>query len=94
MIFFVLLLVDCLLLVVFYLLIDGLVCSKQCYTYIRIIFFLVILQENIDTVKVEGFENVGEEDCTKMKTEENYMQLVRTVKSEDEVSIVCWCVFW
>jgi hypothetical protein len=39
--------------------------------------------------------NVGEEDCDKIKTEEEfYMQLVRRVKSEEEVSVVCWCVLW
>jgi len=29
---------------------------------------------------------VGEEDCIRVKTEEDYIQLVRTVKSEQEVS--------
>ena len=43
---------------------------------------LIPLQEKIDTVTVEGVENVGEEDCIKIKTEEDYVQLVRTVKSE------------
>ena len=57
--------------------------------------FLIILQENIDTVTVEGVENVGEEDCIKIKTEEDFIEeLVRTVKSEQEVSVVCWCVLW
>ena len=37
---------------------------------------------------VEGAENVGEEDCIKIKTEEDYIQLVRTVKSEQEVSVL------
>jgi len=55
----------------------------------------MILQENIDTVKVERVENVGEEDCVKNKTEEEFcMQLVRRLKSEEEVSVVCWCVLW
>ena len=54
--------------------------------------FLIILQENIDTVVLEGVENVGEEDCIKIKTEEHYIQLVRTVKSEQEVSVVFWCI--
>ena len=55
----------------------------------------MILQENIDTVKVERVENVGEEDCDKIKTEEEFcIQLVRRVKSEEEVSVVCWCVLW
>jgi len=55
---------------------------------------LIILQENIDTVKVEKFENVGEEDYIKMENEEDYIQLVWTVKGEQEVSVVCWCVLW
>jgi len=53
---------------------------------------LIILQENIDTVTVERVENVAEEDCIKIETEQHYMQLVRTVKCEQEVSVVCWCV--
>ena len=48
-------------------------------------FFLIPFQEKIDTVTVEGVENVGEEDCIKIKTEEDYMQLV---KSEQEVSVL------
>jgi hypothetical protein len=56
--------------------------------------FLIILQENIDTVKLEKVETVGEEDCVKIKTEEDYIQLVRTVKSKEEVSVVCWCILW
>jgi len=49
---------------------------------------LIPLQEKIDTVTVEGVENVGEEDCIKIKTEEDYIQLVWTVKSEPEVSVL------
>jgi hypothetical protein len=57
--------------------------------------FLILLQENIDTVTVARDENVGEEDCVKIKTEEEFcIQLVRRVKSEEEVSVVCWCVLW
>ena len=41
--------------------------------------FLIILQQNIDTVTAEGFENVAEEDCIKIETEQHYIQLVRTV---------------
>jgi hypothetical protein len=38
---------------------------------------------------------MGEEDCIKIKTEQDYIvQLVRTVKTEDEVSVICWCVLW
>ena len=55
---------------------------------------VIILQENIGTVTVERVENVGEEDCIKIKPEEDYIQLVRTVKTEEEVSVVCWCVLW
>jgi hypothetical protein len=51
------------------------------------------LQEKIDTVTVEGDENVGEEDCIKMKTEEDYMELGYTIKTEKEVSVLCWCIF-
>ena len=49
---------------------------------------LIPSQEKIDTVTVEGVENVGEEDCIKIKTEEDYIQLVRIVKSEQEVSVL------
>jgi hypothetical protein len=80
----VLLLVDCALF-------DAFVCCKQCYTYVGILF-LITLQERIDTVTVEGVDNVGEEDCIEIKTEEDYVQLVGTVKSEEEVSVLCWCV--
>ena len=48
-----------------------------------------LLQENIDTVTGERVENVGEEDSMNIKTEQDYMQLVRAVKSEEEVSVVC-----
>jgi hypothetical protein len=83
------------LLVVVYPLIHAFVYDNQCYTYIGIIHFLIILQENIDTVTVERDENVGEEDCIKFKTEEDYIEeLVRTVKCEQEVSVVCWCILW
>ena len=63
--------------------------------YILELNFLIILQQNIDTVTVERVENVGEEDCIKIKTEEDCIEeLVRTVKSEEEVSVVCWCILW
>ena len=61
---------------------------------LELYIFLIILQENIDTVKVEKVENVEEEDYIKMENEEDYMQLGRTVKGEQEVSVVCWCVLW
>ena len=41
---------------------------------------------------VEGVENVGEEDCIEIKTEEDYIQLVGTVKCEQEVSVWCYVV--
>ena len=85
-----LLFVDFGLFVVDYALFDTVVCGKQCYTYIRIIFFfLITLREKIDTVTVEGVENVGEEDCIKIKTEEDFIQLVRVIKTEEEVSVLC-----
>jgi hypothetical protein len=59
------------------------------------LYFLIFLQENIDTVTVERVENVGEVDCIKIKTEEDCIEeLVRTIKSEEEVSVVCWCILW
>jgi hypothetical protein len=66
--------------------------DNQCYTYIGIIFLFLTLQEKIDTVTVEGVENVGEDDCIGIKTEEDYIQLVGRVKCEQEVSVLC-CVF-
>jgi hypothetical protein len=62
--------------------------------YMLELYFSIILQENVDTVKVERVENVGEEDGMKIKTEVDWIQLVRTVKSEEEVSVYCWCVLW
>jgi hypothetical protein len=52
--------------------------------------FFITLQEKIDAVTVEGVENVGEEDWIKIKTEQHYIQLVRTVKVEQEVSVLFW----
>ena len=64
------------------------------YIYYSYLFF-IILQQNIDTVTVERVENVEEEDYIKIKTEEDCIEeLVWTVKSEQEVSVVCWCVLW
>ena len=83
-----LLLVDSLLLLVDCALFNAVVCGQQCYTYIRIIFFLITLQEEIDTVTVEEVENVGEEHCIKIKTEEDFIQLVRVIKTEQEVSVL------
>jgi hypothetical protein len=40
-------------------------------------------------VKIERVENVGEEDCVKIKTEDDYIQFVSTIKTEEEVSVVC-----
>jgi hypothetical protein len=45
-------------------------------------------------VTVEGVKNVEEEDCIKIKTEEDYIQGVGTVKCEQEVSVLCWYVLW
>jgi len=51
--------------------------------------FLITLQEKIDTVTVEGVENVGEEDCIEIKTEQHSIQLVRVMKTEQQVSVLC-----
>ena len=59
-----------------------------CYNYT----FLITLQDTIDTVTVEGVKNVEEEERIEIKAEEDYIQLVRTVKVEQEVSVLCWCV--
>jgi len=59
------------------------------YTYKNYIFFFIILQEKFDTVTLERIENVGKEDCIKIKTEQLYIELVRTVKTEQEVSVLC-----
>ena len=56
------------------------------------LFFLITLQDTIDTVTVEGVENVEGEEHIEIKTEEDYIQLVRTVKIEQEVSVLCWFV--
>jgi hypothetical protein len=53
------------------------------------LYILIILQEHVDTVTAERIGSVGEEDCIKIKTEEEFcMHLVRTVKCEEEVSVV------
>ena len=57
-------------------------------THISELSFLITLQEKTDTVTV-GVENVGEEDCIKIKTEEDFIQLVRVIKTEQEVSVLC-----
>jgi hypothetical protein len=72
---------------------EAVVCPAVLYIYLNDLF-LIILQEKIDTVTVEGVENVGEEDCIKIETEQHYIQLVQTVKSEQEVRVLCWCVVW
>jgi hypothetical protein len=56
--------------------------------------FLINLQEKIDTVTVGGVENVEEEDGITIKTEEDYTQFARVIKTEQEVSVLCWCILW
>jgi hypothetical protein len=58
------------------------------------LYFLINSQEKIYTVTAEGVENVGEEECIKIKTEEYYIQLGHTIKTEQEVSVLCWCILW
>ena len=50
--------------------------------------FVITLQEKTDTVTV-GVENVGEEDCIEIKTEQPSIQLVRVMKTEQQVSVLC-----
>jgi hypothetical protein len=45
-------------------------------------------------VKMERDVDVGEEDCINIKMEEVYMPSVCIMKTEREVSVVCWCVLW
>jgi hypothetical protein len=53
----------------------------------------IILQQNIDTVKVERDVGVvGKEDCTGMKTDEAYKPSQLSIcKTEYEVSIILRC---
>jgi hypothetical protein len=68
-------------------------CPAVLCIYLNYSFYIyIILQEKIDTVTVEGDENVGEEECVKIKTEQHYIQLVRIVKIEQEVSFLCCMV--
>jgi hypothetical protein len=50
---------------------------------------LITLQDEIDTVAVEGVENVREEDCIKIKTEEDFIQSVWIMETKQEVSVLC-----
>jgi hypothetical protein len=56
--------------------------------------FLITLQEKIDTVTVRGVENVEEEDSITVKTEEDYNESVRIMKTEQEVSVLFGCILW
>jgi hypothetical protein len=46
----------------------------------------IILQANIDMVKMERDVDIGEEDCINIKTEEVYRPSVCIIKTEYEVS--------
>ena len=50
---------------------------------------MITLQQTVDTVTAEAVQNVGAEDSIKIKTEQHYIQLVRTVTAEQEVSVLC-----
>ena len=66
-------------------------CLWQAVLYIyENCLFLITLQEKIDTVTV-GVENEWEEERIKIKTEVDIIQLVRIIKTEQEVSVLC-CV--
>jgi hypothetical protein len=84
------LLLDSVLLVVVYALMDTSVAS--CAIHILELCLLIILQDSIATLTEERVESVEEEGCIKIESEEDYIQLVCTVKTEEEVSVVCWCV--
>jgi hypothetical protein len=56
--------------------------------------FLVFLQESDGTVTVESVVSVGEDDCINTETEDKCIQSVRTIKTEEEVSVLCWCILW
>jgi hypothetical protein len=56
--------------------------------------FLINLQDQVPTVTAEGAGNVGEGDWIEIKTEEDCAQLAATIKTEPEVSVLCWCVLW
>jgi len=71
-----------------------LLCVSSSAIHVLVLSFLITLQQTVDTVTVEGDENIEEEECNKIKTEEDYIQLVRTVKTEQEVSVLCWCILW
>ena len=49
----------------------------------------VILQANIDMVKIERDVDEGEEDCINVKMEEVFTPSVCIIKTEQEVSVVC-----
>jgi hypothetical protein len=84
----VLLIVDCALFEIF-------VFGVQWYIYVYWNYlFLINLQEQIDTVTVGGVENVGKEDWIEIKSEEDYMQFVGTIKTEQEVSVLLLRVLW
>ena len=61
------------------------VASSAIHNYL----FVITLQEKIGTVTVEGVENVGEEVCIEIKTEQPLIQLVRVIKTEQQVSVLC-----
>jgi hypothetical protein len=95
-VFFVLLLVYSVLFIVDCALFEIFVFAVPWYIYIYIylywnFLFLITLQEQIDTVTVEGVENVGKEDWIEIKSEEDYVRLVGTIKTEQEVSVCVFC---
>jgi hypothetical protein len=55
---------------------------------------LITLQEKIDTVTAERDVDVVEEECIRIKTGEDYIQVVQTIKTEQEVSVLFWCSLW
>jgi di/tripeptidase len=66
----------------------------RCATHTLENLLFVILQANIDMVKMERGVVVEEEDCINIKMEEVYMPSVCIIKTEYEVSVVFWCIVW
>ena len=54
----------------------------------------VMLQANIDMVKMERDVDVGAGDCINIKMEEVFTPSVCMMKIEQEVSVPCWCILW
>jgi hypothetical protein len=82
------LIVSCLLWILLFLILLSMSSSAVHMLELSVVYSF--LQEQIDTVTVEGVEIAAEENWIEIKTEEGYVQLVGRVKSEQEVSVLCY----